>query len=52
VVEGTTAHRIRVTVGDQQDDLVAIQGDVKEHDAVVVTGNYELQDGMRIRAKP
>ena len=52
VIKGTTAHRIMVTVGDQQDDLAAIQGDVKEHDAVVVIGNYELQDGMRIRAKP
>ncbi|MBS0232169.1 MAG: efflux RND transporter periplasmic adaptor subunit [Proteobacteria bacterium] len=51
VVKDSIAHRIAVTVGDEQQGLVAVAGGVKESDSVVVTGNYELHDGMKVRIK-
>lgn len=52
IVSDATAHRVAVTTGAAQDDAVAIEGQIKDGDLVVVTGNYELQDGMKTRNQP
>ncbi len=49
IVQGGTARRIAVRPGLEQGDQVAVEGPLKEGDRVVVLGNYELQDGMRVR---
>jgi len=43
------ARKIYVKKGIEQDDLVAISGDVQIDETVVVTGNYILEDGMLTR---
>jgi membrane fusion protein (multidrug efflux system) len=49
IVQGGRARRIAVRPGLEQGEQVAVEGPLKEGDRVVVLGNYELQDGMRVR---
>jgi membrane fusion protein (multidrug efflux system) len=49
VVEKGRAHRVKVTTGLQQQELVAIQGSLHVGDAVVTLGNYELEEGMAVQ---
>lgn len=46
------AKRITVTVGIDEGDRIEISGDLKAGVPVVVTGNYELKDGMAVREAP
>jgi len=46
------AVRVPVTVGIEQDALVEISGAIKAGDPVVISGNYELEDGMAVRENP
>lgn len=46
---GETAHRIDVRTGIEEDSQIAVAGDLQLKDVIVVTGNYELADGMRVR---
>lgn len=48
-VVGGTAHRVNVTEGVESADMVGISGPLDMKAPVVVVGNYELQDGMRVR---
>lgn len=43
------AHRVKVTRGMDTRKFVGIQGEVQAGGIVVVSGNYELQDGMSVR---
>ena len=45
------ARRVAVTTGLEQDGWVAVKGPLAAGDAVVVLGNYELTDGMAVRAE-
>lgn len=49
VVEKGTAHKIYVKKGIQTDEYVQILKGLKKQQPVVVKGNYELKDGMRVR---
>ncbi|MHB8839275.1 MAG: efflux RND transporter periplasmic adaptor subunit [Gemmatimonadaceae bacterium] len=50
VVRGGRAFRRLVTVGVETDSLVQVtSGGLQAGDTVVVTGNYELADSMRVR---
>lgn len=49
VVRGGVAHRVNVHAGPEQGGYVAVRGDLKAGDKVVVLGNYELSDGMAVR---
>ncbi len=49
VVRSGTAHRVQVTTGAENNRLVGVTGDMKPGAKVVVQGNYELTDGMRVR---
>ncbi len=42
------AHRVTVTPGLVNDGIVAVAGDLKAGDPMVVEGNYELGDGMAV----
>jgi len=46
------ARRVSVQTGGEQDDLIAVSGPLQAGDRVVVTGNYELADGMAVREAP
>jgi len=48
VVDGR-AKRVTVTVGPGQDGYVEITGDIGPGQPIVVSGNYELTDGMAVR---
>ncbi len=43
------AHRIYVKTGIQQDDRIAVSGAIRAGDTIVVSGNYELTDGMHVQ---
>ena len=43
------AHRVAVNRGVDTRTFVGIQGDVQAGDIVVISGNYELKDGMSVR---
>ncbi len=43
------AYRVAVSRGVDTRNFVEIQGEVQAGDIVVVTGNYELKDGMSVR---
>jgi membrane fusion protein (multidrug efflux system) len=49
IVQNGRAHRVDVTTGIQEGDLVAVKGPLKAGDAVVVVGNYELKDSMPVQ---
>jgi RND family efflux transporter MFP subunit len=51
VVEGK-ARRIPVRTWIEQGDMIAVDGELKTGDKVVVSGNYELSDGMAVRESP
>ena len=46
------AMRVSVTTGTEADDLIEVSGPLKAGDVVVVSGNYQLDDGMRVREAP
>jgi membrane fusion protein (multidrug efflux system) len=48
VVQGK-AHRVNVTKGTENQNLVGIEGRFDPKNPVVVLGNYELQEGMKVR---
>lgn len=43
------AWKVYVTQGIEQGDIVAVSGPVQAGDEVVVSGNYELRNGMAVR---
>jgi membrane fusion protein, multidrug efflux system len=43
------ARRVAVTTGIEQDDWIEITQGLKAGEPVVVSGNYELSDGMPVR---
>jgi hypothetical protein len=43
------ARRVNVSKGEESQGLVAISGAMDTNLPVVVLGNYELQDGMKVR---
>jgi RND family efflux transporter MFP subunit len=49
IVQNGRAHRVAVTTGLEDRDLVAVEGPLKAGDAVVIVGSYELKDGMAVR---
>jgi len=52
VVEDGRARRVAVRTAGEQGDVVAVAGSLSAGDKVVVTGNYELADGMAVREAP
>jgi len=46
------AVRVPVTVGIEEGSLVEISGAVSAGERVVVSGNYQLEDGMAVRENP
>lgn len=48
-VSNGTAHRVGVTTEQENGNQVAISGPVTASAPVVILGNYELQDGMKVR---
>ena len=51
-VNGGKAQRVPVQTGVDAGDLIAVTGALKDGDVVVVSGNYELSDGMVVRVAP
>ncbi|MGN6585642.1 MAG: efflux RND transporter periplasmic adaptor subunit [Rhizobiaceae bacterium] len=49
VVSGGHAHRITVSPGLESGGRIAVSGALTAGMAVVVQGNYELQDGMKVK---
>ncbi len=45
------AYRINITTGDNQNNWVCITGKFDSKQKVVISGNYELTDGMAVREK-
>jgi RND family efflux transporter MFP subunit len=43
------AHKVYVKKGIEQNNVVAVSGDIKENETVVILGNYILEDGMLTR---
>ncbi len=48
VVQNGRAHRVAVTLGLESDKMIGLSGSIKAGDLVIVQGNYELQDGMKV----
>lgn len=48
-VRSGVAHRIDVSTGVQEAGRVEVAGDLRAGDPVVVSGNYELSEGMAVR---
>ena len=48
-VDGGKAHRVPVTSGAESQGMVAVSGLIDSRLPIVVLGNHELQDGMRVR---
>ncbi len=46
------AVQVPVTAGVEADGLISVSGDLQPGDPVVVSGNYELSDGMSVRGAP
>jgi multidrug efflux pump subunit AcrA (membrane-fusion protein) len=51
VIRESRAYRVSVTTGIEEGDLVAVQGPLIVGEPVVVTGNYELKDGMAVKVE-
>jgi RND family efflux transporter MFP subunit len=49
-VMGGKARRVNVTAGIESQGMISIAGPVDPKLPIVVLGNYELQDGMQVRA--
>jgi RND family efflux transporter MFP subunit len=49
VVKDARARRVDVKTGLEQDGLIGVAGDLAAGDAVVTVGNYELNDGDKVR---
>jgi RND family efflux transporter MFP subunit len=52
IVADGKARRVPVRTGIEEDDLIEVTGAMKAGDVVVVSGNYELTDGMTVRVSP
>ena len=52
VAEGKLAHRRPIHVGVRDAAYLEISEGLKVGDVVIVSGNYELEDGMEIRSAP
>ena len=52
IVDAGKARRVAVKPGVDEGDLIEVSGALKAGDAVVVSGNYELHDGMAVRETP
>lgn len=52
IVRNGRARRINVKTGIETRDLVGISGPVESGDRVIVTGNYEVREGMSVREMP
>lgn len=52
IVRHGRAHRVAVRKGLENGSLVGVRGRLKAGQQVVVQGNYELSDGMRVRPAP
>jgi len=52
IVDAGKARRIAVKPGVDDGGLIEVSGALKAGDAVVVSGNYELRDGMAVRDAP
>ena len=52
IVQSGQARRVPVTKGVEEGAVVAVTGQLHTGDAVVVSGNYELRDGMAVRETP
>ena len=52
IVQGSVARRLQVQPGMEEGDLVEITGALKAGDRVIVSGNYQLTDGMAVRETP
>jgi membrane fusion protein (multidrug efflux system) len=52
VVRNGRSRRINVKTNIEAQGLIGIEGRFAGNDRVVVTGNYELQDGMAVREQP
>lgn len=48
IVRNGRAHRVAVTPGLDSGGSIGIKGPVKAGDSVVIQGNYELKDGMKV----
>jgi RND family efflux transporter MFP subunit len=49
VVQMGKAHLVRVATGPEAGDQIAVTGELKAGDPVVVEGAYQLQDGLAVR---
>ena len=49
IVKNDVAHKINVTTGIAQGELIAIEGDIKAEDQVVIRGNERLRDQQVVR---
>jgi len=49
LVQGRKAHRVLITAGLHDRGWVGVDGGLREGDAVVTLGNYELSNGMSVR---
>ncbi len=52
IVDAGKARRVAVKPGVDEGELIEVTGALKAGDAVVVSGNYELHDGMAVRETP
>jgi membrane fusion protein, multidrug efflux system len=48
-ISGSTAHRVNVKKLQENRDIVGIDGPIDPEASIVVLGNYELRDGMKVR---
>lgn len=52
-VRDSRAHRVEVETGIAEKGLIEVNGKLQAGEPVVISGNYELRDGMQVReAKP
>ena len=49
VIDQGVAHKFTVSTGLDDGNLIAVSGNLKEGQQVVVQGNYELSDGMAVK---
>ena len=51
-VSKNKAKRISVQTGVEEGGLIEVIGNLNVNDVVVITGNYELSDGMTVKEVP